>query len=337
MMLKFRFFTASFILFFFIKVNIFAVDGTFVAKIASETPVIDGIGNESFWADAEWYPLNQVWLPYNDVVEPNDFTGRFKLSWNENRLLLLVEIVDDSLNDGHVDPFNNYWNDDCVEVFIDENHSGGDYRNTFKAFAYHVGINFDVVNPWSNVLLNDHIQAAKIIHDSLYTWELSIKIFKDTYTASGPNSPVTLSNNKEMGFSLAYCDNDKSPERENFIGSKYLPGAQSNDSYFNSSLFGTLTLKDPAISSNKKIADNTLICTFYPNPAKNFVNYQFENIGNGPVEIKILNQNGQALYNKISENQSGMGIIPISGIAKGIYFMQIVNANLCYTSKLVIL
>ena len=46
-----------------------------------------------------------------------------------------------------------------------------------------------------------------------------------------------------MGFSLAYCDNDHSPERENFMGSVRVDGEDKNRSWIDAGIFGLLTLQ----------------------------------------------------------------------------------------------
>ena len=58
------------------------------------------------------------------------------------------------------------------------------------------------------------------------------------------NESVVLSKEKKIGFALAYCDNDGSTERENFIGSVFVPGEDKNVAWINSDVFGTLVLKD---------------------------------------------------------------------------------------------
>ena len=45
-----------------------------------------------------------------------------------------------------------------------------------------------------------------------------------------------------MGFALAYCDNDNSKERENFIGSVYVDGEDKNRGWIDANIFGTLKL-----------------------------------------------------------------------------------------------
>ncbi|WP_372974429.1 sugar-binding protein [Muriicola sp.] len=50
--------------------------------------------------------------------------------------------------------------------------------------------------------------------------------------------------NKKIGFALAYCDNDGSAERENFIGSVFVPGEDKNQGWINADIFGTLVLEE---------------------------------------------------------------------------------------------
>ncbi len=225
--------------------TIFAQDGDFVALKTIKPITIDGIANDSIWNKQEWNSLDYVWIPYNTAVSAEDFTGRFKLAWDSSFLYLLVEAIDDSLYDGHAVPTDNYWNDDCVEVFLDEDHSGGIHQNSFNAFAYHVSTLSDVVDFGisSTDTFNSHINVKWLKNDNTYTWELAIKIFDDSFIHN-KDVPVKLTKGKVMGFSLAYCDNDGSPERENFIGSKFQTEANSNRSYIDASIFGSVTLVD---------------------------------------------------------------------------------------------
>ena len=304
---------------------------SFIAYKATETPVIDGIADESFWGDTiTWYPLDYVWLPYEEYVAPEDFTGRFKISWTDDRLLLLVEIVDDVLYDIYSDPLSNYWNDDCVEVFLDEDHSGGSHGNNYNAFAYHVSTTFDVVDGGTGVsaLFNSHIEAAWTQSDSLYTWELSIKVFDDTYVDES-SIPVTLANGKEMGYSLAYCDNDASVERENFIGSKYLEYDVRNDSYLNASIFGTLTLIDPNAGSVEPpeavVQMEQENITLYPNPASETLYYWFNDTPETIYTYSIIDLTGQVVCSGNLEKNSKVGTIEIKALPQGSYIINFRN------------
>ena len=53
---------------------------------ATESIVIDGKADDPAWADAQWFPIDQVWIPYGASMAPGDFEGRFKLAWDEDYL-----------------------------------------------------------------------------------------------------------------------------------------------------------------------------------------------------------------------------------------------------------
>ena len=214
-------------------------------KKTATPPTIDGRAIENNWNMAKWHTLDQNWIgsPYTH----EDFNGRYKLSWGKDALYLLVEITDDVLDDQNKDPLKLWWNDDCVEVFVDEDNSGGEHQFSHNAFAYHIGLNGDVVDlaPTKEpTLYNDHITSAKVTQDHITTWEMAIKLYDDQYLESKENTPTSLSKNKKVGFALAYCDNDGSTERENFIGSVFVPGEDKNQGWINADIFGTLVLKE---------------------------------------------------------------------------------------------
>ncbi|MBC7388064.1 MAG: sugar-binding protein, partial [Opitutaceae bacterium] len=71
------------------------------AKQTNSKILIDGLGFEKVWNTAEWKPLDQAWIGNNP--DPSDFSGRYKLLWDENQLYLLAEIQDDTLIDIYKD------------------------------------------------------------------------------------------------------------------------------------------------------------------------------------------------------------------------------------------
>ncbi|MDH3352638.1 MAG: CBM9 family sugar-binding protein, partial [Gammaproteobacteria bacterium] len=71
----------------------------------------------------------------------------------------------------------------------------------------------------------------------------AIDIYSDEYTdGSKDNSPVKLSAGKVMGLMVAYCDNDGSELRENFIGSESVPVGPKDRGWIDAGLFGALVL-----------------------------------------------------------------------------------------------
>jgi hypothetical protein len=210
-----------------------------------DTIIIDGIAEEEEWASQEWHPLDQLWL--GDLYSDMDFKGRYKLLWKEDALYLLAEITDDILFDQHPDPLSNWWDDDCLEIFIDENNSGGNHQFNHSAFAYHVALDGNVVDMSTDQkgkLYNEHLISSRTKKEQTSLWELKIFLFDDSYSDETGGTPVTQKNGKKIGFALAYCDNDGSTHRENFIGSIKHEGFNQNQGWIDASIFGTLILTE---------------------------------------------------------------------------------------------
>lgn len=221
-------------------------DHQLIEVLKTEQPIIiDGKATEQCWNLAEWQALDQNWL--GEAYTHDDFNGRYKLSWNTEGLYLFVEITDNVLYDQHKDPLKLWWDDDCVEVFVDEDNSGGNHQFSHNAFAYHIALNGNVVDLAPDEkprLYNDHIRSAHITDENVTSWEIAVKLFDDSFIDGQKNTPKTLTASKKIGFALAYCDNDNSPERENFIGSVFVPGEDKNQGWINADIFGTLVLKE---------------------------------------------------------------------------------------------
>ena len=76
-------------------------------------------------------------------------------------------------------------------------------------------------------------------------WEVAIDIYADDYVdGSDSNTPVKLHAGKVLGLMLAYCDNDGSELRENFIGSEVVLSGPKDRGYIDAGLFGTLLLEE---------------------------------------------------------------------------------------------
>ncbi|WP_026294531.1 sugar-binding protein [Salinimonas chungwhensis] len=219
---------------------------------ATSKITIDGKAQEKDWQHADWYALDHHII--GDMPTSEDFSGRYKLLWDEDYLYLLAEITDDVLIDTHPDPKDAYWDDDCLEIFIDEDASGGNHLYSFNAFAYHIALDGNVAdfgnaqNDNSVILLNDHVTSKWTRQtESPYriVWEVAVKLYPDTFNTASPGDPVNLKANKIIGFMLAYCDNDGSDTREHFIGSHAIEpvNGDKNRGYIDASVFGKLELK----------------------------------------------------------------------------------------------
>ncbi len=241
--------------------NGLAQGDTVQAQHVKVLPVIDGVGNDICWIEpgVEWKAIDQVWMPWKGTVpSPDDFTGKYKVVWNEteNLLYLLVDIIDDKFIDGYDFATNGpsgYPNYDVVEIFIDENRSKGGHvfdngtENAQNALSYHFNVNapadgettneftvedLDGVN-WGNSWVVNY--ASHFPEFSMkktgnnYVYEFSMKVYDDTYPTQKKDGStatdkelarVVLSAGKIMGMSMAYCDNDLNDgKRDHFFGS----------------------------------------------------------------------------------------------------------------------
>jgi len=210
---------------------------------SSQSIKVDGI-LDSEWNTVPWQNMDQRWLGPEYTKE--DFQGRYKLLWDKQFLYVFAEIQDDKLIDIYEDGLNRYWDDDCLEIFIDEDASKGKHQFSHNAFAYHIALDGRGVDFSTDSLphyYNDHIKSKRLTKGNTSNWEAAISIFDDSYNDNKSNTPVSLSKGKKMGFAIAYCDNDDSESRENFIGSVFVEGEDKNQGYIDAGIFKTVTLK----------------------------------------------------------------------------------------------
>jgi hypothetical protein len=282
-----------------------------------------------------------------------NYYGRYKAVWTPERLYILMEITDDSLVDLRINPKDTYWEDDCAEFFINEDHKphGHECGSTaFNAFAYHIaevardqnnysnGAILPYTSPnainhtvdlgtdcnTNNVLdLDDHVNVKIKKDGHKYTWELGFKIFDKSYDEnSSSNVPVTLTPKKVIGFAIAYCDDDDG-SRDHMIGT--IPNHNDYSGpypcYRFTNDFGALTLDTLSSTGVEKVLseEKTTENFIYPNPAKNkiYINLNTER----QIYVQILDASGRTMINT-SYNSSG---IDVSKLTNGAYFVKAGN------------
>ena len=214
------------------------------APRATIAPVIDGVDDDTAWEQARWQELTARWL--GPEYSEDDFQGRYKVVWTVDKIYILGEFVDDILIDTHRDPRMQYWDDDCLEIFLDENFSGGDHQYNHNAFAYHMSLDNQAIDIGTDEKPHNyshHVESRWKQQGDKIIWELAIDIYTDEYVdGSGDNEPVVLSAGKVMGLMVAYCDNDGSELRENFIGSESVADGAKDRGWIDAGLFGSLQL-----------------------------------------------------------------------------------------------
>jgi len=141
-----------------------------------------------------------------------------------------------------------YWDDDCLEIFLDEDYSGGEHQFDHNAFAYHVSLDnqtIDIGTDENARYYSHHVDSHWKQSGNTVVWELGIDVYADDYVdGSELNRPVALTVGKILGLMVAYCDNDGSELRENFIGSESVPSGPKDRGWIDAGLFGALLLTE---------------------------------------------------------------------------------------------
>jgi len=108
-------------------------------KKASQPPVIDAT-EDDIWSDARMYKLEKV--IYSPISSDEDFSAYYKVMWDKENLYMLVDVTDDNLtNDSGSDQ---WYMDDCIEVFIDADNSKSD---SFDENDYQYHFDWDKSSP----------------------------------------------------------------------------------------------------------------------------------------------------------------------------------------------
>ena len=238
------------------------------ATYTSIAPTIDGQDADLCWQSATWAPIDQVWLGHAPI--PQNCSAKFKACWKGDKLYFLMEVVDNVLvNWNPTEPLKNYPSNDCPEIFIDEDASGGEHTNSYNAFAYHIATTYDIVDvdvDGAAHLYNDHIQVKRTNIGNTYLWEMAVTVYNDQFVYGAKNNPtVNLFAGKKIGFSIAYNDSDMKYEtRDAMIASTEIgqrdcyslgyTGSGMNCSWQTASVFGTMTLIELPLSVSQEAA-----------------------------------------------------------------------------------
>jgi hypothetical protein len=322
---------------------------TVLAPNISEIPIVNGNGDDQCWQNVPWQTIDQVWIPYEDILDSFDYTGRYKAAWSvtTNLLYFLVEITDDSFVDGFIpDVTADIYNFDITEIFIDEDASGGlhmfdtDQQNAENAFAYHMYAPFpDPGEATSELFVDDMAAGGRpnyashfpefskyCASDTSVVFEFSLIVYNDTYTENNKDAArVQLIVNKVMGLSIAYCDNDDPDgQRDNMYGSVWEPDP-GNLHWQNADYFGKVKLVQDISTGiqNEQTAQINSI-KVYPNPSSSFINLQLNDHYNGEIGIRIYNILGQEVFrtSDIKTSRFFSKKIYLNNLSTGIYFLQ---------------
>ena len=134
------------------------------------------------------------------------------------------------------------------EIFVDADYSGGDHQYNHNAFAYHFSLDNRAIDIGTDRKARDyshHVESRWRQEGNKVIWEVAIDVYDDTYDDhSSDNEPLTLGAGMVLGLMAAYCDNDGSELRENFIGSESVPTGPKDRGWIDAGLFGKVVLHE---------------------------------------------------------------------------------------------
>jgi hypothetical protein len=327
-------------------------------------PTINGKADDTSWELAKWQAIDQTWIPWGQELAADDFTGRYKTVWSSetNLMYFLVEITDDVISDAYVlGETSDIFNFDMIEVFIDQDQSGGDHifdtddTNAENAFAYHIfskqpesgSVTTDYyVTDIAGTSWADRQDPSYVDHlpefalgriDKVSTYEFSFIVYNDTYSESNKEAArVTLQKDTQMGLSLAANDDDEpeidpsQTERDNMIGSVAVTEANNNDHWELADDFGTVKLLSDKTSieslSNKELK-------VYPNPANELIVVE---ILKEASTIELFSITGQLVKTIQSKEGNTKVTTQISDLEEGIYTIKIASTKRTIQKKIII-
>ena len=256
---------------------------TILAGEARIIPVIDGSHGDRCWLKSEWHYIDNTWIPWGIKMDSTDFYGRYHICWSgtENLLYFYVEINDDHFVDGYEFPGDNLHDYDMIELYLDEDNSGGFHAfdddinsdiNAENAFTYHFAVDAPLDGEtvsdflagdihglqWGDHMVDytNHIDEFVMKKEgNTCTYEFSVKVYGDNYQHSDPQSSrVSLTEGKTLGCSLAYSDADVSGlGREQYFGSVWVPEAAKDDHWIDADYFGLIRLLAPGNDQNQAV------------------------------------------------------------------------------------
>jgi endo-1,4-beta-xylanase len=177
------------------------------------TPVVDGV-IDSIWNSISAIPINRYQMAWQGA------TGTAKTLWDENNLYVLVQVNDDQLNKASA----NAYEQDSIEVFIDENNAKTTY---YEDDDGQYRVNYDNETTFNPESIGEGFESATAVDGTNYVVEVKI-----------PFKTITPGDNVKIGFDVQIND-AKDGSRISIANWNDLTG----NAYQDTSVFGVLTLK----------------------------------------------------------------------------------------------
>jgi hypothetical protein len=97
----------------------------------------------------------------------------------------------------------------------------------------------------------------------------------------------------------------------------------------------TITRTSTTNIEYNEYATNAIV--LYPNPARNFINLDLNNINQKVSTVKVFDNIGQEIYNyNLSDFSGNVYEIPLNNLPNCLYFVSILSENKVYSKKFTI-
>lgn len=185
-----------FLVFVFATANIFSQTSTLIISKISTPPVIDGQANDAVWLAL---PTNAV---EKSIGATSNFSGFFKMCYDENNIYLLVSVSDATPNNNG----SSTWQSDCVELFFamdlsnSETYRAGDCSIRKLASNTQAAGGVEVMNNTGLQTNPDFIVAQTDGASYIQEWRIPINALISSANYNG----------KSFRFDIQLSDNDGS-------------------------------------------------------------------------------------------------------------------------------
>ncbi|HES59628.1 MAG TPA: hypothetical protein ENO18_04270, partial [Caldithrix sp.] len=201
----------------------------------ADTITVDG-NMEDIWYSANPEPIDQVLTASTIPNDNNDFSGEYRMLWDDDNLYLFVSVTDNILNASNPQ----YWNNDVIQFYLDgENEKTDVYDQNDLQFSFVANTNY-LTNVYSfengmTYSVDDfsNSQFASIETSNGYNYEIMLD-GDDLLNQLG----LRLGANHNFGFDLALNDNDSGTLDNSLLWSAPF----GSEMWYYPSLWGTVTL-----------------------------------------------------------------------------------------------
>jgi hypothetical protein len=310
----------------------------------SSEPVIDGITDEG-WNDNEFLEISHFLSSY--PVSEENFSGKFKVSWFNNSLYFLFEVLDDSLV-LHTDmPI---WLGDNINLYLDlGNEKSTTYDNNDYLFHFKWGnsdyfeskVEYQLVkieNSKTGVEFAQQYDAtnhkmimeiairnvAEMIEPALPPDSTTIEPDSVLELKGMYYNPLKLSDSTIIGLDVALFDADDEGIYTNILSWIDTTGLAWDDpSKFGTAGFASILLKSAKTPTVKEYLKTKNRVKIFPTSVSNTINIQSST--NEELKVEICNIHGEKIKSTVL--QSVNSILDVTSLKSGLYFVSLFNTK----------